>query len=97
MHLDDRISLEPGTPQRGQKVRVEYRGLLAQSGADTVWAHTGMDGWKSIQDIPMERTPEGNFSCVTEASASQEMNMCFKDSANNWDNNSGQDWTFRLS
>lgn len=28
MHLDHRISLEPGTPSRGDTVRLEYRGLL---------------------------------------------------------------------
>jgi len=33
MHLDDRIALEPGSPAKGQNVRIEYRGLLAQSGA----------------------------------------------------------------
>ncbi len=97
MHLDDRISLEPGTPKKGQQVRIEYRGLLAQDGADSVWMRCGSDGWKGVQDIPMARTPHGSFSCVTEAQGSREMNLCFKDSADHWDNNNGLDWTFRVT
>jgi len=97
MHFDDRISLEPGTPKKGERVRIEYRGLLAQSGADTIWAHKGIDGWSQVYDIPMERTPEGNFACETEAKADREINMCFKDSADNWDNNNGQNWNFSVS
>lgn len=97
MHLDDRISLEPGTPQKGQPVRIEYRGLLANSGADSVWMHYGYDGWSQVKDIPMVRTPEGNFSCVVEAEANNELNFCFKDSANNFDNNDGYNWSVPVS
>lgn len=96
MHLDDRISLEPGTPRKGQELRVEYRGLLAQSGADTVWMHYGNDGWNNVVDLPMHRTPEGSFSCTTRAKGGREINLCFKDSADHWDNNSGENWSFRI-
>jgi hypothetical protein len=93
MHLDDRIALEPGSPAKGQNVRIEYRGLLAQSGADQIWMHRGFDGWNKTEDICMSRTPQNSFSCNTEVRGNKEMNFCFKDSANNWDNNSGQNWT----
>ena len=97
MHLDDRISLEPGTPKKGQSVRIEYRGLLAQSGADAIWSHMGKDGWTNIQDVPMQRTPEGNFSCTIDANATREINLCFKDSADHFDNNNGQNWCINIS
>ena len=96
MHLDNRISLEPGSLKRGQKVRVEYRGILANEGADNLWMHYGYDGWKNQQDIPMETTPEGTFACQTEINGKKEMNFCFKDSANNFDNNNGHDWSCRI-
>ncbi len=96
MHLDDRIALEPGTPRKGQEVRVEYRGLLAQNGADSVWMRCGIDGWHNVEDIPMEQTPEGNFSCITRAEGNQEFNLCFKDSADHWDNNNGENWSFSI-
>ncbi len=93
MHLDDRISMEPGTPAKGQEVRIEYRGLLAQSGADSVWMHCGFDGWSKTQDIYMNRTPHGSFSCTAPVQGTREMNFCFKDSADHWDNNNWQNWT----
>ncbi|MEW5784154.1 MAG: carbohydrate-binding protein [Bacillota bacterium] len=93
MHYDDRISLEPGSPSKGQTVKLEYRGLLAQSGADSVWLHCGFDGWSQLQDIPMSRTYGGSFSCTAEVRGNKEMNFCFKDSANHWDNNNGHNWT----
>jgi hypothetical protein len=96
MHHDDRISLEPGTPGKGEKVRIEYRGLLAQSGADSVWLHCGFDGWGNTHDIHMPRTVQGTFSCSAEVQGSREMNLCFKDSADNWDNNNGQNWTVTI-
>ncbi len=96
MHLDDRISLEPGSPKRGQKMTVEYRGLLAQSGADNLWMHYGFDGWKNEGELPMEPTSDGNFTCQTEVQGKKEFNFCFKDSANNWDNNNGHDWYCKI-
>ena len=96
MHYDDRISLEPGKPSRGQNVTVEYRGLLAQSGADSVWMHYGFDGWNKIQDVQMRRTGQGSFSCTALVQGSKEMNFCFKDSANNWDNNNGYNWSILI-
>ncbi len=97
MHLDDRISMEPGSPRKGQQARFEYRGLLMRGGADAVWMHYGFDGWKNVRDQKMERGPYGTFHCTAEILGSQEVNFCFKDSANNWDNNSGQNWIARLS
>lgn len=44
----------------------------------------------------MERTPQGNFVCTTKIQGTREMNFCFKDSANNWDNNSGWNWTCKI-
>ncbi|HOP69064.1 MAG TPA: carbohydrate-binding protein, partial [Bacillota bacterium] len=85
-----------GTPSRGDTVRLEYRGLLKESGADRVWLHYGFDGWKNPCYQQMERTPQGNFVCTTKIQGTREMNFCFKDSANNWDNNSGWNWTCKI-
>lgn len=96
MHLDDRISVEPGNPRKGQNTRIEYRGLLANSGADAVWLHCGFDGWNNVQDQRMDRTPYGGFACTATVTGSSEMNFCFKDSADHWDNNNGTNWTLRI-
>ncbi len=96
MHLDDRISMEPGNPSKGQDVRIEYRGLLAHSGADNIWMRCGFDGWYNVQDVPMNRTPQGSFSCNVKVEGDREMNICFKDSADHWDNNNGWNWASQV-
>lgn len=92
MHTDDRITMEPGTPRKGQNVKIEYRGLLANSGADSIWLHRGFDGWNNVQDVPMNPLPHGSFTCDVKFEGSNSMNFCFKDSANHWDNNNGWNW-----
>lgn len=89
---DDRISLEPAPVKSGDTVHIKYHGLLKNSGADSIYLHFGSDGWKNQRMIPMNRLPEGDFGAEVKAEGSNEINFCFKDSANNWDNNSGWNW-----
>ena len=89
---DDRVSIEPAPVKSGSKVTIKYQGLLKNSGADEVYLHYGFDGWKDIATTKMKRLPEGVFSAEISAYADQEVNFCFKDSANNWDNNNGWNW-----
>jgi len=82
----------------GEQVTIRYNGLLASSGADTVYLHVGYGpsySWKNTKDIPMKRTPEG-FEASFKAEANDRLNFCFKDSADNWDNNNGKDWSYTI-
>jgi hypothetical protein len=89
---DDRIALEPAPVKAGDTVHIKYHGLLRNSGADSVYLHYGKDGWNDTQTIPMNQFPDGEFSAEVKADAGNEVNFCFKDSANNWDNNNGWNW-----
>ncbi|NPV26171.1 MAG: carbohydrate-binding protein [Firmicutes bacterium] len=90
------ITINPYPLNAGELVTVTYNGLLAQSGADQVYLHMGYgDGWHNTQDLKMQKTQRGwekSFS-LTEAGS---LNLCFKDSANNWDNNNGKNWTYPI-
>ncbi|HOB22491.1 MAG TPA: carbohydrate-binding protein [Bacillota bacterium] len=90
---DQRIAVEPSPIPRGAKVRISYRGLLPQSGAESCWLHYGFDGWQTPATIPMMREPDNSFHASVTATGSRELNFCFKDSAANWDNNNGWDWS----
>ncbi|MBE3588811.1 MAG: hypothetical protein IMW93_09745 [Thermoanaerobacteraceae bacterium] len=77
-------------------VRILYNGLLAKSGADQVYLHCGFGDpvkWQNINTIKMNRSPEGWESTLR--MQDNLLHFCFKDSANNWDNNSGYNWTVR--
>lgn len=89
---DDRIAIEPFPVRKGQSVNIAYRGLLAKSGADQVYLHYGHDGWQSPVTIAMSWQPDGSAVATLPCNAQREINFCFKDSANNWDNNSGWNW-----
>ena len=83
-------------PGYGNDVNICYSGLLSRSGADQVYLHCGFGDtqhWNSVQDLRMERTARGWEKNVT--LQSNQLNFCFKDSASNWDNNSGHNWIFR--
>jgi len=77
-------------------VTVKYDGLLAKCGADDVYTVVGFgsnSNWQNIQTIRMNRV--GNtFQADIPTVPGDNINIAFKDSANNWDNNSGKNYTF---
>jgi hypothetical protein len=90
---DDRVWVRPTPAVKNQRAEIGYNGLLARSGADSVWIHYGFDGWKNVQTQPMTRRGDGGFSCSVLCQGDRYVNFCFKDSADHWDNNSGWNWS----
>lgn len=88
------VTVSPVPPKRGV-VRVVYNGLLSSSGAQDVYIRTGYgntNNWQEIYDYKMSQTPEG-WEQILHLNRSNYLNFCFKDGADHWDNNSGQNWT----
>ncbi|MDN5347369.1 MAG: hypothetical protein PWP65_933 [Clostridia bacterium] len=92
MHHDDRVAIEPHPVRKGQNVTIKYKGLLVNSGADAVWLHYGYDGWQSSATVAMGWQSDRSCVATIPALGNREINFCFKDSASNWDNNSGWNW-----
>ncbi|NLW44876.1 MAG: carbohydrate-binding protein [Syntrophomonadaceae bacterium] len=92
------VSIDPFPPAAGDSVSITYSGLLAKSGADRVFAHIGYGSgkWSNIKDIEMTRQGE-QFVTQIKMESEDVFNVCFKDSANNWDNNSGRNWSARIA
>ncbi|MDR3561703.1 MAG: carbohydrate-binding protein [Negativicutes bacterium] len=90
------VALSPAVPAKGETARVVYKGLLADSGADRVYVHVGFgDDWKKTADYRMIRTEQG-FEAAIPVTTANTMNLCFKDNANNWDNNAGDNYSFHV-
>jgi hypothetical protein len=90
------ISIDPMPDKVGEQCRINYEGLLKRSGADQVYLHYGYGAsWSNAGYLPMYNTATG---CVCDLSIKQDglFSLCFKDSADHWDNNSGQNWTFMI-
>ncbi|MCR4427314.1 MAG: carbohydrate-binding protein [Firmicutes bacterium] len=84
----------------GEKVTVKYNGLLAQSGADAVYLHAGFGqrDWHHVSDLPMTQEKPGVWSTTVslDPNETSRFNFCFKDRANNWDNNYGLNWSVEI-
>jgi hypothetical protein len=96
--LHPAFSISPVPKRVGDKVKIRYRGMLAQAGADQIWLHTGYGTgpWENMYDYQMSK--EGDeWEQTINISRSGQFNFCFKDSANNWDNNNGLNWNFKIT
>jgi hypothetical protein len=95
--FDNAISWEPTPPRTDDTLNIQYRGLLKESGASDVYLHYGFDSWnRSINTVKMEKMEDGSFSAAVKAENAHEMNLCFKDNVDNWDNNNGYNWNLQL-
>lgn len=75
---------------------IQYDGLLAKCGAADVYAVVGYgsnSNWENVQTVRMNKF--GNtFHADVPTMHGMNINVAFKDGANNWDNNSGMNYTF---
>lgn len=95
-YLNNGVSITPAVPAAGDKIKVRYDGLLAKSGATHVFAHVGYgNNWDHQRDYQMKKTSTG-FETEVPVEDADTLNVCFKDCASNWDNNSGKNYSFDI-
>ncbi|MDX9873009.1 MAG: carbohydrate-binding protein [Clostridia bacterium] len=91
------ISITPIPATAGETITIRYDGLLAKSGAQSVYAHLGYghnDSWDNVEDIVMTNVPQG-WTCDI-LPKGERVNFCFHDGADNWDNNYGYNWSIMI-
>ncbi|MBP2656528.1 MAG: hypothetical protein H6Q73_4097 [Firmicutes bacterium] len=90
------LSIQPATPHPNSTVKIAYHGLLAQSGAHGLYAHVGFGrDWNHAQDFKM--TKKSNiYEADVPVLRADTLNIAFKDCADNWDNNSGRNYSFDI-
>lgn len=79
------------------EARICYSGLLATSGADKVIGVYGFGSnqrWEDVSEVVMTKDATGAFTATIPIVRGKNVNFAFKDSADNWDNNSGLNYTF---
>lgn len=96
-YIANGLYVNPSIPTVGEKIKVSYDGLLSKSGATHVYAHVGYGSkWDNTCDYQMTKTGMG-FEVSIPVSRPDVLNVCFKDCANNWDNNSGKNYSFEVT
>lgn len=79
------------------EARICYSGLLTKSGADRVIGVYGFgsnQNWENVSEVTLTRDYTGNFTATIPIASGKNVNFAFRDSAENWDNNSGLNYTF---
>lgn len=93
------VVVDPTPITAQEEITVLYYGLLARSGADQVFLHVGYGDageWRNVSDLKMSRTGWGWVKTLEMPEDQTRFNFCFKDSAGNWDNNNGINWSFEI-
>lgn len=94
------VAVEPLPITAGGEIKAKYRGLLHKNGAQEIYMHAGYGhrDWHGIQDIKMTKAPDGSWSATVnlDPEETSRFNFCFRDSAFNWDNNKGLNWSIEI-
>ncbi len=89
------VSVSPSVPTAGKKTKVVYDGLLAKNGAKDVYAKIGFgSNWEYSLELEMEKKDDELFETSFTVPVSKALNVCFRDTADNWDNNTGMNYVF---
>lgn len=77
-------------------VKISYTGRLFQEGFEEVYIHYGFGlNWDSLNEIKMTKTELG-FQAEIELIPNDTLNLCFRGSNNEWDNNDSQNYIFSI-
>ncbi len=77
-------------------VKISYTGKLFEEDSEEVFVHYGFgNSWDNLNEIKMERTELG-FQAEIELISNNTLNLCFRNSNNEWDNNDAQNYIFPI-
>ena len=83
----------------GRTAKLTYKGTLAVPSTNEVYVHYGFGLlWENIQEIKLDKIDDYTYETEISISPSYDsINFCFRDDANNWDNNETKNYTSTIS
>lgn len=79
------------------QAKIVYSGILAKSGAQEVngvYGYGSNQNWENVSTLTLNKEGSGSFETIIPIEHGKNFNIAFKDSVENWDNNSGANYTF---
>ena len=77
-------------------IKISYTGKLFQNNSEEVFVHYGFgNNWDNLNEIKMEKSELG-FQAEIELISDNTLNLCFRNTNNEWDNNDGQNYIFPI-
>lgn len=96
MELTKNIFFNTDKLVENAKVKISYTGKLFEENAETVFLHYGYGlQWDNVSEVEMTRTELG-FQAEIELLSSDSLNLCFRTSNNEWDNNNTENYSFPI-
>lgn len=96
MELTKDINLNLEKIVKGQAFTVQYSGQLFQNNSDEVFINFGYgQNWDNHGELKMTKTISGFCAEITPIDAT-ELNFCFRDNNNIWDNNSYKNYSINV-
>ena len=81
----------------GKTTKLVYKGILAQNGANEIYIHFGFGLlWDNLQEIKLAKVDD-HFETEITLTSCEDINFCFRDENNNWDNNDTQNYSAPIS
>jgi hypothetical protein len=93
----ERVTWQPDPAHAGEPVLLSYDAAGGPiSGAATVYAHVGFNGWQIILPADLAMTDDPNSSwwrvSIDVPLTAWQVDVAFNDGQGHWDNNGGADW-----
>ena len=78
------------------KVKISYTGRFFEDHSEEVFLHYGFGAeWENVSEIKMNKTELG-FQAEVELLSNSSLNLCFRNSNNELDNNNNQNYIFPI-
>jgi hypothetical protein len=95
-YTDNGIRMSRLTLAVGDQLEITYKGILHKSGADEIFLYGGYgEEWNEKILKPMQKN-DTDFKVKFKLSHEGDFNFTFKDPADNWDNNSGSNYSVKV-
>ena len=77
-------------------VKISYTGVLFENNSEEVYIHYGYGlNWDNVNEIKMNKTELG-FQAEINLPESNQLNLCFRNSLDEWDNNQNSNYIFEI-
>lgn len=97
MTISEKIFFDTDKLTEGRTAKLVYTGSLVEGGATEVYVHFGFGLlWDNLQEIKLDKVGDSYETEITMSSC-EDINFCFRDENNNWDNNNAQNYTAPVS
>ncbi len=99
MSDNEKVYFDTDNLVEGRTVKLTYKGNLATPTTNEIYVHYGFGLlWENIQEIKLDKIDESTYETEINLSPSYDsINFCFRDDANNWDNNEAKNYSAEIA